>query len=58
MANDGIDAIIKYVNTGVKPHGYVNTGCQLITDNPMPGVASKDSTWGLAHAWGAASEKK
>jgi len=58
MAEDGIDAIIKYANTGTKPSGYVNTGVALITDNPVPGVQSKDSAWGLQHAWGAASEKK
>ncbi|HUX13880.1 MAG TPA: substrate-binding domain-containing protein [Spirochaetia bacterium] len=58
MAQMGIDAIIKYAKTGTKPSGYVNTGVQLITDKPMPGLASKDSTWGLRNAWGAASEKK
>jgi fructose transport system substrate-binding protein len=52
MATMGIDAIIKYAQTGVKPTGYVNTGTVLITDKPMPGVDSKDSTYGLANCWG------
>ncbi len=53
MAQDGIDAIINYAQTGVKPGGYLNTGCQLITDHPMSGVASQDSAWGLQNAWGS-----
>jgi fructose transport system substrate-binding protein len=52
MAQDGIDAVIKYARTGVKPSGYVNTGCQLITNHPVSTVASKDATWGMENAWG------
>ena len=52
MAQLGIDAVIKYAQTGVKPTGYVNTGTVLITDKPMPGVDSKDTTYGLANCWG------
>jgi fructose transport system substrate-binding protein len=52
MAELGIAAIIKYAKTGEKPSGYVNTGCQLISDNPMTGIESKDSAWGLQNAWG------
>ena len=52
MAQDGIDAIIKYAKTGTKPSGYVNTGVALITDRPVSGVSSHDATWGLNDAWG------
>ena len=52
MATMGIDAVIQYAQTGVKPAGYVNTGTVLITDKPMAGVDSKDSAYGLANCWG------
>jgi fructose transport system substrate-binding protein len=30
----------------------INTGATLITDKPIAGQPSKDSTWGLANCWG------
>jgi len=52
MAQDGIDAGIKYVHTGAKPTGYVNTGCALISDKAEHGVPIESSAWGLQNAWG------
>src|SRR3954467_11598554 len=45
MAKLGVEAIVKAANGGKKPSGgeYVDTGVNLITDEPMSGVASKDS---------------
>ncbi len=52
MAEDGVKAIVNFAKTGTKPSGVINTGATLITDKPIAGVDSKDSTWGLANCWG------
>ncbi|HUI69850.1 MAG TPA: substrate-binding domain-containing protein [Spirochaetia bacterium] len=52
MAQDGIDAVITYAQSGVKPTGYVNTGCALISDTPEHGLSIESSSWGLHNAWG------
>jgi len=57
MAEDGVKAIVDYAKTGKKPQApsgqsYINTGVTLITDKPVDGVASKDTTFGLANCWG------
>jgi len=31
---------------------FTNTGVVLITDNPVEGVESQDTTWGLENCWG------
>ena len=52
MASMGVDAIVEYATTGKKVSGYVDTGVTLITDKPMEGLDSKDSTYGLDKCWG------
>jgi len=52
MGEMAVEAIIKAVNDGVKPSGFHDTGTVLITDHPVAGVDSKDSTWGLESCWG------
>jgi fructose transport system substrate-binding protein len=57
MAQMGIDAIAAYAKSGTKPvatagKDFVDTGTQLITDDPQAGVASKDTTWGKQNCWG------
>jgi len=52
MAEDGVNAIVKFSKTGTKPSGEINTGATLITDKPIAGQPSKDSAWGLANCWG------
>jgi fructose transport system substrate-binding protein len=57
MAEDGVKAIVDYANSGKKPTNpqgktFINTGVNLITDKPVSGVASKDTTFGLANCWG------
>jgi fructose transport system substrate-binding protein len=52
MASMGVDAIVKYAQTGVKPSGYTDTGVTLITDKPQTGVDSKDTQFGLSACWG------
>ncbi|MCC6314128.1 MAG: sugar ABC transporter substrate-binding protein [Thermomicrobiales bacterium] len=52
MAQMGVDAVVKFAKTGEKPSGYTDTGVTLITDKPMPGIDSKDTTFGLENCWG------
>ncbi len=52
MASMGVDAVVDYAQTGKKVSGYTDTGVTLITDKPMQGVDSKDTTYGLANCWG------
>jgi len=57
MAEDGVKAIVDYAKSGNKPANpagktFINTGVTLITDKPVDGVASKDTTFGLANCWG------
>lgn len=52
MAEQGVAAVVKYAETGEKPSGFVDTGDMLITDKPVDGLESKDSTWGAENCWG------
>ncbi|RMF35958.1 MAG: sugar ABC transporter substrate-binding protein [Alphaproteobacteria bacterium] len=57
MASMGIEAIKKFVETGEKPANtpgldFFNTGVQLVTDQPVPGVESIDTAKGLELCWG------
>ena len=52
MAEDGVNAVIDYAKTGKKPSGFIDTGATLITDKPVAGMASKDTTWGAQNCWG------
>lgn len=52
MAEQGVAAVVKYAKDGTKPTGFIDTGSQLITDKPVAGLDSKDTTWGAANCWG------
>jgi fructose transport system substrate-binding protein len=52
MAQMGVDAVVNFVQTGEAPSGYTDTGVTLITDNPVEGVESEDTTFGLENCWG------
>jgi fructose transport system substrate-binding protein len=52
MATMGVDAVVKYAQTGQKPSGYTDTGVTLITDKPQAGVDSKDTKFGAENCWG------
>ena len=57
MAAMGIDAIAAYAKDGTKPVAteglsFFNTGVNLITDQPVEGVESLDSTKGTELCWG------
>ncbi|MEO8529858.1 MAG: substrate-binding domain-containing protein [Deltaproteobacteria bacterium] len=57
MASKGIEAIATYAKDGTKPMaseglGFFNTGVNLITDQPVDGVESLDTTKGTELCWG------
>jgi fructose transport system substrate-binding protein len=56
MAIAGVDAAVAFAKDGTKPTvpatGYIDTGVQLVTDKPLGGLDSKDTTWGLDNCWG------
>jgi fructose transport system substrate-binding protein len=52
MAADGVKAIVNFAKTGKKVSGYTDTGVNLITDQPVKGVPSKDTAYGAANCWG------
>ena len=57
MASKGVNAVVEYVKTGKKPQAtpglkFFDTGVNLITDKPVPGVKSIDTAEGLKLCWG------
>ncbi|MEV6349966.1 sugar ABC transporter substrate-binding protein [Actinoplanes sp. NPDC051851] len=57
MAQLGVEAIARYAEDGTVPQNtagkdFVDTGVQLITDDPQAGVEAKDSAWGRQNCWG------
>ncbi|MGB7286308.1 MAG: substrate-binding domain-containing protein [Salaquimonas sp.] len=57
MASKGIDAIAAFAKDGTKPAAsdgltFFNTGVNLVTDQPVDGVPSIDSTKGTELCWG------
>jgi fructose transport system substrate-binding protein len=57
MAEEGVKAIVAYAKDGTKPQptagkSFVDTGVTLITDKPVDGVESKDTTFGAENCWG------
>ncbi|RKW71946.1 sugar ABC transporter substrate-binding protein [Galactobacter caseinivorans] len=53
MATSGVDAVVAFAKDGTKPaQSFNDTGSMLITDKPVDGVESKDTTWGAENCWG------
>ena len=52
MAQAGIGALNAVARGKRPPSGYTDTGVELITAAPTPGVASRDVAFGLANCWG------
>ncbi|MGH2615874.1 MAG: substrate-binding domain-containing protein [Thermomicrobiales bacterium] len=52
MAELGVEAVVNFVQTGEAPSGYTDTGVTLITDEPMEGIESEDTAFGLENCWG------
>ncbi|GAA4423839.1 sugar ABC transporter substrate-binding protein [Actinokineospora soli] len=57
MAASGVESVAKFAADGGKPTAtagkdFVDTGVELITDQPQPGVEARDSAWGKQNCWG------
>lgn len=52
MARLGVDAIIAKAREGVAPSGFLNTGVELISGNPVDGVDSRNVEFGVRNCWG------
>ncbi len=57
MASLGVDAIVTYAESGVKPGAtpgldFFNTGVTLVTDQPVDGIDSISSEDALTQCWG------
>ncbi len=57
MASEGVEAIAAFAKDGTKPQAtsgkdFTDTGVTLVTDEPQPGVESKDTAFGLENCWG------
>lgn len=60
MAVEGVDAIAKFAKTGTKPtnqagQDFFNTGTELYTDSPEPGVSSTTTQAASKLCWGQSS---
>jgi len=57
MASIGVEAVAQFAEDGTLPEptegkDFFDTGVALITDNPVEGLESYDSAWGLENCWG------
>ncbi len=57
MAALGVEAVAQYAEDGTVPEptdglDFFDTGVTLITDEPVEGVESEDTAWGLDNCWG------
>lgn len=52
MAEQGVAAVVDFAKTGTKPSGLNDTGSMLITNSPVDGLESQDTTWGAENCWG------
>lgn len=52
MARFGVKAIARAARGGPRPSGYLDTGVELITGDPAPGVESRSVAFGVRNCWG------
>ncbi len=52
MAREGVEAVARAARGGEAPSEYLDTGVQLITGDPAPGVESRDVAYGVRNCWG------
>jgi fructose transport system substrate-binding protein len=52
MAREGIEALATAARGGAAPSGYLDTGVELITGDPVDGVESEDVAFGVRNCWG------
>jgi fructose transport system substrate-binding protein len=52
MAREGVEALVKAAGGGAEPSGYLDTGVELITGDPVDGVESESVAFGVRNCWG------
>jgi fructose transport system substrate-binding protein len=52
MAREGVEALAKAARGGAEPSGYLDTGVELITGDPVDGVDSENVAFGVRNCWG------
>jgi fructose transport system substrate-binding protein len=52
MAREGVEALAKAARGGAEPSGYLDTGVELITGDPVDDVDSQDVAFGVRNCWG------
>ena len=57
MAGLGVEAVAQFAKDGTVPEpsdglDFFDTGVTLVTDKPVEGIESEDSTWGTDNCWG------
>lgn len=52
MAREGVRAIAAAVRDGATPSGFLDTGSELVSDNPVDGVESRRVEFGIRTCWG------
>jgi fructose transport system substrate-binding protein len=52
MAREGLEAVAEAVRGGPSPSGFLDTGVELITADPVEGVESEDEAFGVRNCWG------
>lgn len=53
MAREGVRAIAAAVREGEAPSGFLDTGSELVSDDPMDGVESRRVEFGIRTCWGS-----
>ena len=52
MAREGLETVADAVRGGPSPSGFLDTGVELITGDPVDGVESEDVAFGVRNCWG------
>jgi fructose transport system substrate-binding protein len=52
MARESLEAVAEAVRGGPSPAGFRDTGVELISSDPVEGVASEDEAFGVRNCWG------
>jgi len=52
MAREGVLALARAARGGEPPSGYFNTGEELVTGDPAPGVEARNVAYGVRNCWG------
>lgn len=53
MAREGVRAIAAAVREGGTPSGFLDTGSELVSDDPVEGVESRRVEFGIRTCWGS-----